>query len=71
MVEDHREIHRALVNAEIFAYPSIWPENACLCLMESMSAAPPCVNLEFEQGAQICPAYRLKPVEPFPVNRIL
>ena len=47
MVEDHREIHRALVNADIFAYPSIWPENACLCLMESMSAALPCVHSNY------------------------
>jgi glycosyltransferase involved in cell wall biosynthesis len=46
-VEDHREIHRALVNADIFAYPSIWPENACLCLMESMSAALLCVHSNY------------------------
>lgn len=32
------EIREALQKAHIFAYPSIWPETSCLCLMEAMSA---------------------------------
>lgn len=38
------EIREALANAHIFAYPSIWPETSCLCLMESMSAGLMCVH---------------------------
>lgn len=32
------EIREALQKAHIFAYPSIWPETSCLCLIEAMSA---------------------------------
>lgn len=32
------EIRNALLHADIFAYPSIWPETSCLCLIEAMSA---------------------------------
>lgn len=32
------EIRSALQAAHIFAYPSIWPETSCLCLIEAMSA---------------------------------
>lgn len=32
------EIRNALIHADIFAYPSIWPETSCLCLIEAMSA---------------------------------
>lgn len=37
-------IRSALENAHIFAYPSIWQETSCLCLMESMSAGLLCVH---------------------------
>lgn len=37
-------IRQALVHADIFAYPSIWPETSCLCLMEAMSAGLNCVH---------------------------
>ncbi len=47
MVEDHGEIRSALVNSDIFAYPSIWPENACLCLIEAMSAGLLCVHSNY------------------------
>lgn len=30
--------------AEIFAYPSVWQETSCLCLMEAMSAGLTCVH---------------------------
>lgn len=31
----------------IFAYPSIWPETSCLCLIEAMSAGFMCVHSNF------------------------
>jgi UDP-glucose:(glucosyl)LPS alpha-1,2-glucosyltransferase len=31
-------IRKALAEAHIFAYPSIWMETSCICLMEAMSA---------------------------------
>lgn len=31
-------VREALSKAHIFAYPSIWPETSCLCLIEAMSA---------------------------------
>jgi UDP-glucose:(glucosyl)LPS alpha-1,2-glucosyltransferase len=37
-------VRKALANADIFAYPSIWPETSCLCLMEAMSAGLNCVH---------------------------
>lgn len=38
------EIREALKQAHIFAYPSIWPETSCLCLIEAMSAGLRCVH---------------------------
>lgn len=38
------EIRQALVNADIFAYPSIFAETSCLCLIEAMSAQCRCVH---------------------------
>jgi UDP-glucose:(glucosyl)LPS alpha-1,2-glucosyltransferase len=32
---------------DIFAYPSIWPETSCLCLMEAMSAELMCIHSNF------------------------
>ena len=46
-VEDHAEIRKSLMQADIFAYPSTWPENACLCLIESMSAGLLCVHSNY------------------------
>lgn len=34
----NEEIRKHLVDSHIFAYPSIWQETSCLCLMEAMSA---------------------------------
>lgn len=33
-----------LMKSHIFAYPSIWPETSCLCLIEAMSAGLICVH---------------------------
>ncbi len=38
------ELRAALGKAHIFAYPSIWMETACRCLIESMSAGLFCVH---------------------------
>jgi len=40
----NEEVRTALSQADIFAYPSIWPETSCLCLMEAMSAGLNCVH---------------------------
>lgn len=37
-------VREALKQAHIFAYPSIWPETSCLCLIEAMSAQLVCVH---------------------------
>lgn len=38
------EIKKALSEAHIFAYPSIWIESSCIALMEAMSAKCVCVH---------------------------
>jgi glycosyltransferase involved in cell wall biosynthesis len=38
------EVRSALGSAHIFAYPSVWAETSCLCLMEAMSAGLNCVH---------------------------
>lgn len=37
-------VRTALGSSHIFAYPSIWQETSCLCLMEAMSARNICVH---------------------------
>ena len=41
------EVRAAVGKAHIFAYPSIWMETACRCLIESMSAGLFCVHPNF------------------------
>ena len=41
------QIRQALLNADIFAYPSIWPETSCLALIEAMSAGLFCVHSNY------------------------
>lgn len=43
----NEEVREALVKSHIFAYPSIWPETSCMCLMEAMSAGNICVHPDF------------------------
>ena len=40
-------VREALKNSHIFAYPTIWNETSCLCLMEAMSAKNLCVHSNF------------------------
>lgn len=40
----YHELREALTKAHIFAYPSIWMETSCRCLIESMSAGLMCVH---------------------------
>lgn len=41
------EVRAALSTADVFAYPSTWPETSCLALMEAMSAGLLCVHPNF------------------------
>lgn len=40
----NQEIRDYVAKAHIFAYPSIWLETSCMCLMEAMSAKMLCVH---------------------------
>jgi UDP-glucose:(glucosyl)LPS alpha-1,2-glucosyltransferase len=40
----NEELRGALPTYDIFAYPSIWKETSCLCLIEAMSAGLLCVH---------------------------
>jgi glycosyltransferase involved in cell wall biosynthesis len=40
----NEELRAALPKADIFAYPSIWKETSCLCLIEAMSAGLLCIH---------------------------
>ena len=40
----NEEVKKALAQAHIFAYPSIWQETSCISLMEAMSAGCLCVH---------------------------
>lgn len=42
--KSNQEVRQALQKSHIFAYPSIWPETSCLCLIEAMSAGNVCVH---------------------------
>ena len=41
------DLRSALQDSHIFAYPSIWEETSCLCLMEAMSAGLHCVHSSY------------------------
>lgn len=43
----YEEVRKHVVNADIFAYPSIWPETSCRSLMEAMSAGLLCVHSNY------------------------
>ena len=40
----NEELKESLKSKHIFAYPSIWKETGCICLMEAMSAGLACVH---------------------------
>ena len=40
----NEEVRTALLNSDIYAYPSIWKETSCLSLIEAMSAGLLCVH---------------------------
>jgi len=44
---DNNQVRTALQSAHIFAYPSIWQETSCLCLMEAMSAQLDCIHPDY------------------------
>lgn len=41
------EVRKAVAQAHVFAYPSVWAETSCLSLMEAMSAKCVCVHPNF------------------------
>lgn len=58
VAENHPRIHNhgtqpnevlleQLSKSHIFAYPSIWPETSCMCLMEAMAAGLVCVHSNY------------------------
>lgn len=44
---ENEQIRELLKMYDIFAYPSIWPETSCLCLIEAMSAGVTCIHSNF------------------------
>lgn len=56
------EMLKTLVGCRIFAYPSIWPETSCLCLIEAMRAGLDCVHPNygalFETGGGLTSMYQ-------------
>jgi glycosyltransferase involved in cell wall biosynthesis len=40
-------VRKTLEESHIFAYPSVWPETSCICLLEAMSAGLACVHPNF------------------------
>lgn len=40
----NKDVRAAISTADIFAYPSIWPETSCISLIEAMSAGLLCVH---------------------------
>jgi UDP-glucose:(glucosyl)LPS alpha-1,2-glucosyltransferase len=43
----HTRLRNALLDADVFAYPSIWQETSCRCLIEAMSAGLVCVHPDY------------------------
>jgi glycosyltransferase involved in cell wall biosynthesis len=46
-VADPTILRKAYQDAHIFAYPSIWPETSCRCLIEAMMAGCLCIHPNF------------------------
>ncbi len=44
---DNDTVRKAYQDAHIFAYPSIWPETSCRCLIEAMMAGCICIHPNF------------------------
>lgn len=45
--QPNAEVREYLTKADIFAYPSIWPETSCIALMEAMAAGCHCVHSNY------------------------
>lgn len=58
------DIRTALLNADLFLYPSIWQETSCLCLIEAMSAKCYCLATDLaaipETTGGLVPLVRFK-----------
>lgn len=55
-------LREALPKHDVFAFPSIWPETSCMCLIEAMSAGLRCVHSNLaclgETGAGLTDEYQ-------------
>ena len=40
----NEKVRKALLKSHVFAYPSVWEETSCLCLIEAMAAGLVCVH---------------------------
>jgi UDP-glucose:(glucosyl)LPS alpha-1,2-glucosyltransferase len=62
MTQPNEVVRDALLKADIFAYPSVWPETSCICLIEAMATGLHCIHSNlgalYETGANWTTMYQ-------------